>query len=124
MLARASRIKSTQPTFTDHVTFLKANITSIPLPPDTANCIISNCVINPVPHRDKPPVFREIYRLLKPGGRVAVSGIPAKKMPPERLVADIAIYMRCIAGASELGEYKRWSKREDSLVKFSVVSAR
>ncbi|KAL8341210.1 hypothetical protein RB601_005735 [Gaeumannomyces tritici] len=121
MLARANRIKSTQPTPTNHITFLKANITSIPLPSDTANCIISNCVINPVQHGDKPPVFREIlsdtkiYRFLKPGGWVAVSDILAKKMLPEKLVADIAIYMGYIAGARELGKYKRWSNGVDSL---------
>ena len=108
MLARANRIKSAQPTPTDHITFLKANITSIPLPPDTADCIISNCVINLVPHADKPAVFREMYRLLKPGGRVAVSDILAKKTLPEMLVADLAMYVGCIAGASELGEYERW----------------
>ncbi|KAG7285861.1 hypothetical protein NEMBOFW57_008155 [Staphylotrichum longicolle] len=87
-----------------------ANITSIPLPSNTAHCIISNCVINLVPHADKPVVFREMYRLLKPGGRVAVSDILAKKTLPEKLVTDVAMYVGCIAGASELGEYEGWLK--------------
>ena len=110
MLARANRIKSTQPTPTDHITFLKANITSIPLPSDTADCIISNCVINLVPHADKPAVFREMHRLLKPGGRVAVSDILAKKTLPEKLVSDLSLYVGCIAGTSQLGEYEAWLK--------------
>ncbi|KAK4141780.1 S-adenosyl-L-methionine-dependent methyltransferase [Dichotomopilus funicola] len=108
MLARANRIKSTQPPPTSHITFLKAKITSIPLPSDTADCIISNCVINLVPHADKPTVFREMYRLLKPGGRVAMSDILAKKPLPEKLREDMAMYVGCIAGASEVGEYEGW----------------
>jgi ubiquinone/menaquinone biosynthesis C-methylase UbiE len=108
MLARANRIKSTQPTPIDHITFLQANITSVPLPSGTADCIISNCVINLVPHADKPAVFREMYRLLKPGGRVAVSDILAKMPLPERLVRDVAMYVGCIAGASQLKEYEGW----------------
>lgn len=110
MLTRANRIKSTQSTPTDHITFLKANITSVPLPADTADCIISNCVINLVPHADKPAVFHEMYRLLKPGGRVAVSDILAKKPLPEKLVQDMAMYVGCIAGASQVGEYEGWLK--------------
>ncbi len=110
MLARANGIKSAQTVPTDHITFVKANITSIPLPSDTADCIISNCVINLVPHADKPAVFREMYRLLKPGGRVAVSDILAKKTLPEKWVADLAMHVGCIAGASEVGEYEAWLK--------------
>ncbi|KAH6854756.1 S-adenosyl-L-methionine-dependent methyltransferase [Chaetomium sp. MPI-CAGE-AT-0009] len=109
MLARANRIKATQPPPTAHnITFLQANITSVPLPPETADCIISNCVINLVPRADKPAVFREMYRLLKPGGRVAVSDILAKRALPERLVADVALYVGCVAGASEVREYEGW----------------
>ncbi|KAH6628157.1 S-adenosyl-L-methionine-dependent methyltransferase [Chaetomium tenue] len=108
MLTRAHRIQSTQPTPTPHITFLHANITSVPLPAATADCIISNCVINLVPPADKPAVFREMYRLLKPGGRVAVSDILAKRPLPERLVRDVAMYVGCVAGASEVREYEGW----------------
>ena len=108
MLARARRIKTTQPTPTDHITFLQGNITSVPLQSATADCIISNGVIHLVPPADKPAVFREMYRLLKPGGRVAVSDILPKRALPEELVRDIAMYVGCIAGASQLGDYEGW----------------
>lgn len=110
MLARASQILSTHPSKpnNNNITFLKANITSIPLPPNTADCIISNCVINLVPAADKPAVFREMFRLLKPGGRVAVSDILARKPLPEQLRRDVALYVGCVAGASEVGEYEGW----------------
>jgi ubiquinone/menaquinone biosynthesis C-methylase UbiE len=114
MLARAESIKATthSPT-TEHITFVKGNITSIPatlIPSETADCVISNCVINLVPREDKPAVFREMYRLLKPGGRgrVAVSDILAKKPLPEALSRDVALYVGCIAGASTVAEYEAW----------------
>jgi ubiquinone/menaquinone biosynthesis C-methylase UbiE len=107
MLARAAKIKATHPS-SNTITFLKANITSVPLPPSTADCIISNCVINLVPVADKPAVFHEMHRLLKPGGRVAVSDILAKKPLPEKLRRDVAMYVGCIAGASEVKEYETW----------------
>jgi len=66
-----------------------------------------------------------MYRLLKPGGRVAVSDILAKKTLPEKLVADLAMYVGCIAGASQLGEYEGWLKGVGFTGKFlSVVSNR
>jgi ubiquinone/menaquinone biosynthesis C-methylase UbiE len=111
MLTRAHHLLATHPssaTLQNTITFLKANITSIPLPPNTADCIISNCVINLVPSADKPAVFAEMYRLLKPGGRVAVSDILARKPLPEKLRRDVALYVGCIAGASEVGEYEAW----------------
>ncbi|KAK4038201.1 S-adenosyl-L-methionine-dependent methyltransferase [Parachaetomium inaequale] len=109
MLARATKILTTHPTQNQNITFLKSNITSIPALPDgTADCIISNCVINLVPRADKPAVFREMHRLLKPGGRVAVSDILAKKPLPEKLSGDLAMYVGCIAGASEVREYEAW----------------
>ncbi|KAJ4305987.1 hypothetical protein N0V88_000778 [Collariella sp. IMI 366227] len=95
---------------TSHISFLKANITSIPFPDASADCLISNCVINLVPTADKPAVFREMYRLLKPGGRVAVSDILAKKELPEDLRRDVALYVGCVAGASEVREYEEWLK--------------
>ncbi|KAL2264558.1 hypothetical protein VTJ83DRAFT_7068 [Remersonia thermophila] len=111
MLARAERIKSTQPASygpTSHISFVKSNITSIDLPSETADCIISNCVINLVPDAEKPAVFREMHRLLKPGGRVAVSDILAKKPLSEELKRDVALYVGCVAGASQVAEYERW----------------
>lgn len=108
MLARANKIKATKGDSVQNVSFVKGVITDIPLESDTADCIISNCVINLVPEADKPRVFKEMHRLLKPGGRIAVSDILAKQPLPEKLRNDIALYVGCIAGASQLSEYERY----------------
>jgi ubiquinone/menaquinone biosynthesis C-methylase UbiE len=122
MLARANQILATHPSPTkSNITFLKANITSIPLPSNTADCVISNCVINLVPEADKPAVFAEMYRILKPGGRVAVSDILAKKPLPEGLKRDMAMYVGCIAGASQVGEYEGWLRGVGFDGTFSLV---
>ncbi|KAK0615686.1 S-adenosyl-L-methionine-dependent methyltransferase [Bombardia bombarda] len=108
MLSRANKIKTTRNA--TNVSFIKGVITDIPLESGIADCIISNCVINLVPDAEKALVFKEIYRLLKPGGRLAVSDILAKKPLPEKLKNDISMYVGCIAGASQLAEYETWLK--------------
>ncbi|KAL4926368.1 arsenic resistance protein ArsH [Aspergillus undulatus] len=75
-----------------NVKFMQANIGAIPLPNSSVDCIISNCVINLVPAPDKQAVFKEIARLLKAGGRVAISDILARKPLPERITKDMALY--------------------------------
>lgn len=65
-------------------------------------------MINLVPASDKPSVFREIFRLLKSGGRVAVSDILARKPLPESISGDMALYVGCVAGASLVREYEGW----------------
>jgi len=107
MLARANKIKATKKN-ADNVSFVKGVITDIPLESETADCIISNCVINLVPDADKALVFKEMHRLLKPGGRIAVSDILAKQPLPDKLRNDIAMYVGCIAGASQLSEYEKY----------------
>ena len=87
-----------------NVEFHLATIDSLPLPDNSADCVISNCVINLA--TDKPAVFREIFRVLKPGGRVAVSDIALKKPLPPDLAADIMAYVGCIAGAIRIEEYE------------------
>jgi hypothetical protein len=69
------------------------------------DCVISNCVINLAP--DKPAVFREIVRVLKPGGRLAVSDIALKKPLPAEIGQDLMAYVGCIAGAVLIDEYRR-----------------
>ncbi|KAI7975928.1 hypothetical protein EIK77_002488 [Talaromyces pinophilus] len=91
--------------------FIEASITSIPLPDSSVDCIISNCVINLVPKNDKPSVFKEIARLLKPGGRVAISDILARKALPQEVANDLALYVGCIAGASQVAEYEEYLTR-------------
>ncbi|KAK3316024.1 S-adenosyl-L-methionine-dependent methyltransferase [Apodospora peruviana] len=107
MLARANKIKATKPN-RDNVSFVKGVISAIPLESGTADCIISNCVINLVPESDKPIVFKEMHRLLKAGGRIAISDILAKQPLPQNMRDDIAMYVGCIAGASQLSEYKKY----------------
>lgn len=91
-----------------NVSFVKAPITATTLPSGEADCIISNCVINLVPGADKALVFSEIWRLLKPGGRVAVSDILARKELSPELKGHLGLYVGCISGASLVGEYEAW----------------
>jgi arsenite methyltransferase len=93
-----------------NASFIEAFITSIPLPSSTVDCIISNCVINLVPEPEKNLVFQEIFRLLKPGGRVAISDILAKQELPLEIRQDLSLYVGCIAGASQVGDYERYLK--------------
>ena len=88
-----------------NVEFYLATIDKLPLPDNSVDCVISNCVINLAP--DKGAVFREIARVLKPGGRVAVSDIALKKELPSEVANDISAYTGCIAGAIPIADYKR-----------------
>ena len=94
----------------DNASFLEASITSIPLPSSIADCIISNCVINLVPEIEKPLVFREMFRLLKPGGRVAISDILAKRELPMEIKNDLSLYVGCVAGTSQVADYEEYLK--------------
>jgi SAM-dependent methyltransferase len=84
--------------------FHLSTIDRIPLADGSADCIVSNCVINLAP--DKAAVFREMYRVLKPGGRVAVSDIALKRPLPAQLAESVAAYVGCIAGAIPVSEYE------------------
>ncbi|KAJ5195078.1 uncharacterized protein N7498_008516 [Penicillium cinerascens] len=81
---------------------------AIPLPDSTANCVISNSVVNLVPTAEKSCVFHEMFRLLVSGGRVAISDLLAKKDLPRGLASDMALYLGCIAGASRVYEYEEY----------------
>ncbi|SDE44650.1 arsenic resistance N-acetyltransferase ArsN2 [Sporomusa acidovorans] len=84
--------------------FLKGHIEDIPLPDNTVDVIISNCVINLSFDKDK--VLTECFRVLKPGGRFAVSDIVLKKSIPQKLQQDLTAWAGCIAGALSDEEYK------------------
>lgn len=86
-----------------NVEFRKGHIEELPVDSNSVDYVISNCVINLSP--DKPSVFREIARVLKPGGHFAVSDIVLLKALPESLVHDISAYVGCISGASLLSDY-------------------
>jgi SAM-dependent methyltransferase len=87
----------------DNVEFHEATIDNLPLPDGSVDCVISNCVINLAP--DKNAVLREIARVLKPGGRVAVSDIALKKPLPPEIGNDLLAYVGCIAGAISIEDY-------------------
>lgn len=105
MLAKARKLKATSGK--DNVEFIHSRITKIDLPSSSANCIISNCVINLVPAEEKQLVFDEMFRILKPGGRVAVSDILAKKPLSKEIKENIGMYVGCVAGASQVTEYEQ-----------------
>jgi SAM-dependent methyltransferase len=87
-----------------NIEFHLATIDKLPLPDNSVDCVISNCVINLAP--DKPAVFREIARVLKPQGRLAVSDIALKKPLPPELAGDLMAYVGCIAGAIPVEDYR------------------
>lgn len=87
----------------DNIEFRKGHIEALPVDSGSVDYVISNCVINLSP--DKPAVFREVARVLKPGGYFAVSDIVLLKALPEALVWDISAYVGCISGASLLTDY-------------------
>ena len=87
-----------------NVEFYLAMIEKIPLPDASVDCVISNCVLNLAP--DKPAVFREIARILKLGGRLAVSDIALKHELPEEIAKSMAAYVGCIGGAIKMDEYR------------------
>ncbi len=93
-----------------NVEFLKGDIAAIPLPDHSVDVIISNCVINLA--ADKEPVLREAFRVLKPGGRFAVSdivihgGLPADLVDSAELRRDLSSWAGCIAGALTDAEYR------------------
>jgi arsenite methyltransferase len=102
MIERA-RANATSGGYTN-VEFYQSTIDSIPLPDASVDCVISNCVLNLAP--DKPAVFREIARVLKPGGRLAVSDIALKGELPEAIARSMAAYVGCIGGAIRIDDYR------------------
>ncbi|HET7249893.1 MAG TPA: arsenite methyltransferase [Gemmatimonadales bacterium] len=100
-LARANQAKAGA----TNVEFLKGEIENIPLPAAAVDVIISNCVINL--SADKARVLREAYRVLKPGGRFAVSDVVCRGAVPEAVRRSMELWVGCIAGALEEQEYRR-----------------
>jgi arsenite methyltransferase len=86
-----------------NVEFLKGTIEEIPLPDDSVDVIISNCVINLAADKDR--VLREAFRVLKPGGRLAVSDVVTKGDVPAPVKKSIELWIGCVAGALAEEEY-------------------
>ena len=90
----------------ENVEFLRGEIENIPLPDNSVDVIISNCVINL--SADKPRVLREAFRVLKPGGRFAVSDVIRRGTDvPEEIARNVELWVGCVAGALHEDEYKR-----------------
>jgi SAM-dependent methyltransferase len=99
-LARANAAKAGLP----NVEFHQSTIDNLPLADSSVDCVISNCVINLA--SDKKAVFREIARVLKSGGRLAVSDIALKRPLPAEIGENLLAYVGCIAGAIPLEDYR------------------
>jgi len=97
--ARANAAKSGQ----ENVEFRLGEIEHLPVPDGSVDAIVSNCVVNLSP--DKPRVFREAYRVLKPGGRMLLSDLVLDRPLPPEIRASTEAYVGCIAGASLRDEY-------------------
>jgi arsenite methyltransferase len=99
-LARSNKAKSGL----ENVEFLKGQIESIPLPDASVDVIISNCVINL--SADKDRVFAEAFRVLKPGGRFAVSDVVTRGEIPAEIRRHILLWVGCMAGALDEADYR------------------
>jgi len=117
MLALARR--NTSEAGATNVEFLKGHIEAIPLPADSIDVVISNCVVNLA--ADKPAVFREIARVLRPGGRIGISDIVASdELTPDQR-AERGSYVGCIAGALSFSEFES-GLRDVGLTDVSLTS--
>ena len=87
-----------------NVEFLKGHIEAIPLPAETVDVVISNCVINL--STDKAAVFAETFRVLKPGGRIGITDVVAEDRLSAEDRAERGAWVGCIAGALSRGEYE------------------
>ena len=100
--AKAERLRD-RDSFSN-VTYMKGYIEEVPLPDASADVVISNGVINLSP--EKPKVFREAARLLKPGGRLAISDIVTEVQLPENIVCNSTLWAACIGGAAQQDNYR------------------
>ncbi|MFQ6088193.1 MAG: arsenite methyltransferase [Candidatus Methanofastidiosia archaeon] len=89
----------------ENVEFRLGEIENLPVKDNSVDVVISNCVINL--SADKERVFKEVYRVLKPGGRIAISDIALLKKLPKKIQESIEAYVGCVGGAILIDEYKR-----------------
>lgn len=89
-----------------NVEFLRGEIEHIPLPDNSVDVVISNCVINL--SSDKPQVLREAFRVLKPGGRFAVSDVVVRGDVPAEIRRNVELWVGCVAGALEEADYRTY----------------
>jgi arsenite methyltransferase len=120
-LCKAGTVCASDHPVRQNIEFHLATIDQLPLADNSVDCLISNCVINLAP--DKRAVFREMLRVLKPGGRVAVSDIALKKPLPDEIGLDLMAYVGCIAGAILMEDYER-GLREAGFEAVQIVDTR
>lgn len=89
-----------------NVEFIQTNINKLPLEDNSVDCVMSNCMLNLVPEDDKLSVIKEIHRILKPCGRLAVSDFLALKPLTPEIKNDPALHAGCVSGAVEVGQMK------------------
>lgn len=106
MLEKAARNKAKLGV--EHVEFREGRIEALPVKDDSVDVIISNCVINLSP--DKAAVFRDAYRVLKPGGRLAVSDMVTRGKFTAQERADMSAWVGCISGAEDVADMTAWMK--------------
>jgi arsenite methyltransferase len=87
----------------ENVEFIEGDIECIPLPDNFANVVVSNCVLNLVP--DKSKAFREVFRILKPGGHFCISDVVLTRNLPDEIKSNMEMYVGCIAGAVLRDQY-------------------
>jgi len=91
-----------------NVEFIQGDIEKMPISSNSADVVVSNCVLNLVPN--KKAVFKEIYRVLKPGGHFSISDIVLKRNLPERIKSAAEMYAGCISGAVKKDIYLKHIK--------------
>ncbi|MGH3467615.1 MAG: methyltransferase domain-containing protein [Thermocrispum sp.] len=89
----------------DHVQFRNGRIESLPAPDGAVDCVISNGVINLCP--DKASVFREVARVLRPGGRLAIADIVTERQLATSIVCNVDLWASCIGGAAQESDYRQ-----------------
>jgi SAM-dependent methyltransferase len=108
-----------------NVEFRKGTIEELPIENESVDVIISNCVINLSPEKDR--VFREVFRVLRPGGRLVISDIVLERPLPPEIAEDIGAHVGCVGGASVRAEYleqiEKAGFREVSIVREADVSS-
>jgi len=118
-LARRNAVTFFTATSLANVEFREGTIEDLPVEDASVDVVISNCVINLSP--DKPQVFREVHRVLKPGGQMVVSDIVLNRALPAAARSDAGLYAACIAGALLRDEYLA-AIRDSGLVEIEVLN--